>query len=859
MIYVKMQQPCQISLVMLTQILHISIQTHSLLPLQNEQFVLKVVLLKLHLVLLHKQKVQFQVHPHKHRLHRPKQKKQPELDHARNYVRKIKLRFESKPEIYKSFLRILHTFHEEHHTIKDVYEQVATLFRSHPDLLSEFKQFLPDKSAVVEESPRGSRRSRQTSRTRRKAAADSYSPRHTPSANDYNFFESAKSQLRNESYLYNDFMKILNLYNEDVLTRVDLLLMTRELFSEYPELYEEFRQFCDFSDVGNLPEPRRRSSPSPSPNRIDFRCEIDVSTCKSYGPSYRGFPAEYVRPTCSGRTELCNEVLNDDWFSVPTGSEEGFKASLKNQYEENLFGCEDKRHELDMAIELNRSTIQRLLPVAKDISLCDEDDLPQFQLQDGLDILHLRTIELIYGAKSYLILQGICENPVVTIPTVLRRLQQKNAEWQTTRSLWNSIWQEAQEKNYYRSLDHQSAQFKVKEKKLLNPRELLAEIKNDCFDNSSPSNGTPSYLAAPAALPTVLSFHIHNDRSVFSDIEGLIEFQAQRMYNSDVEPEKLQNFNSFIRQFFLILDANSTKQPLSAGMFFGNNSFYVFFRFYQMLHERLVEAKKMAEESFTKAPAPVNDTKQLMCAKLVTKSKRIFKDTSEKYQFFLEDMLRPVIEGELDPVKYEDLCRELFGISSYVLFTMDRLLQVLVKQILSIFLEDTSSKLFSLHSFEAARSNGFLESIYHTNALNITGEERCFKFNYLLPDGTFTIQVLDSTTGIVDLPKEKFSKPTPTDCNDVQPEQTEPDAPHSVFLLRNKVKIAKSSLVNKHVVANNGLECKICTKTYRHFYVEETEDYFYRTGQLTRARNKQITAKIERLHKWVDARLQSLS
>lgn len=120
-------------------------------------------------------------------------KKQPELDHARNYVRKIKVsfiissflflliifnnfsttfikvRFESQPEIYKSFLRILHTFHEEHHTIKDVYDQVADLFCDHKDLLDEFKQFLPEKSSVAVEtvSPRTSsntNRRRQASR-----------------------------------------------------------------------------------------------------------------------------------------------------------------------------------------------------------------------------------------------------------------------------------------------------------------------------------------------------------------------------------------------------------------------------------------------------------------------------------------------------------------------------------------------------------------------------------------------------------------------------------------------------------------------------------------------------------------------
>ena len=55
-------------------------------------------------------------------------RQQPEFDHARNYVKKIKMRFIGQPQVYKAFLEILHIYHKEQHTIKDVYEQVATLF-----------------------------------------------------------------------------------------------------------------------------------------------------------------------------------------------------------------------------------------------------------------------------------------------------------------------------------------------------------------------------------------------------------------------------------------------------------------------------------------------------------------------------------------------------------------------------------------------------------------------------------------------------------------------------------------------------------------------------------------------------------
>lgn len=61
---------------------------------------------------------------------------------------------------------------------------------------------------------------------------------------------------------------------------------------------------------------------------------------------------------------------------------------------------------------------------------------------------------------------------------------------------------------------------------------------------------------------------------------------------------------------------------------------------------------------------------------------------------------------------------------------------------------------------------------------------------------------------------------------------------------------------NKRVIANSGLECKICMSTFRLFYVEETEDYFYRVGQLSRARNSRYPAKRkERLIKWINSRL----
>lgn len=70
-----------------------------------------------------------------------------EFNHAINYVNKIKTRFAGDPSTYKVFLEILQTYQKEQRPIQEVYAQVTTLFASAPDLLDEFKQFLPENSS----------------------------------------------------------------------------------------------------------------------------------------------------------------------------------------------------------------------------------------------------------------------------------------------------------------------------------------------------------------------------------------------------------------------------------------------------------------------------------------------------------------------------------------------------------------------------------------------------------------------------------------------------------------------------------------------------------------------------------------
>lgn len=213
-----------------------------------------------------------------------------------------------------------------------------------------------------------------------------------------NFFYRVKQRLNNQS-LYYEFLKCLNLFSQNIITKLELVLLIKDLLAKHRDLFDYFKQFIGFDEasMGTLTEYLERQDDKP--REMTSHAEIDFKTCKRYGPSYRALPknvrclieaycnnfVQYVQPTCSGRTELCTQVLNDLWVSVPTGSEDGFKSLRKNQYEEMLFKCEDDRFELDLVIELNASTVRTLERVLKSMSEMTEEESARFKLDTALD------------------------------------------------------------------------------------------------------------------------------------------------------------------------------------------------------------------------------------------------------------------------------------------------------------------------------------------------------------------------------------------------------------------------------------------------------------------------------------------
>ena len=238
------------------------------------------------------------------------------------------------------------------------------------------------------------------------------------------------------------------------------------------DLFEWFKLFVGYED-----------KPQNLENIAFKKHALELSLCKAYGPSYRQLPKAETFMPCSGRDEMCWEVLNDEWVGHPTWASEdsGFIAHRKNQYEEILFKIEEERLEFDYYMESNLRTIQILETIANRIANMTPEQKANFKLPPGLGhnstTIYKKVIRKIYDKdRGFEVIDALHENPAIAVPIVLKRLKQKDEEWKRAQREWNKVWREMEQKVFYKSLDHLGLTFKQADKKLLTAKQLVSEI-----------------------------------------------------------------------------------------------------------------------------------------------------------------------------------------------------------------------------------------------------------------------------------------------------------------------------------------------------------------------------------------------
>jgi paired amphipathic helix protein Sin3a len=481
-----------------------------------------------------------------------------EFNHAISYVNKIKNRFQDKPEIYKQFLEILQTYQREQKPIQDVYAQVTTLFNSAPDLLEDFKQFLPESAGQAKATPGrgedgpptgpshtpqpGARdgqkmpplgsfappASAQKDNKKRpradkqgavpspaallaEAAAPNRQPQNnipgskrpklsnarggdnmsmepsltpvmpepyrppsmaTSSQDEIAFFERVKKFLSNKSSM-NEFLKLCNMFSQNIIDRNTLFHKGAVFIGSNPDLLTFWKSFVGV-DTEDVVVDNRPAPPSE---------KVSLSNCRGYGPSYRLLPKRERLKPCSGRDELCNSVLNDQWASHPTWASEdsGFVAHRKNQFEEGLHRIDEERHDYDFNIEANLKCIQLLEPIAQQMLLMSPSDREGFHMPSALagqsTSIFKRICKKIYGERGIDVVNDLYSHPFDVLPVLLARMKQKDEEWRFSQREWEKVWHAQTETMHLKSLDHMGILVKSTDKRHLTAKHLVDVIK----------------------------------------------------------------------------------------------------------------------------------------------------------------------------------------------------------------------------------------------------------------------------------------------------------------------------------------------------------------------------------------------
>ncbi|KAJ0754471.1 putative transcription regulator Others family [Helianthus annuus] len=272
-------------------------------------------------------------------------------------------------------------------------------------------------------------------------------------------------------------------------------------------------------------------------------------------------------------------------------------------------------------------------------------------------------------------------------------------------------------------------------------------------------------------------------------------------------------------------------------VFYGNDGFYTLFRLHQVLYERLSSAK-------------------VFCASAEARQ-RAAKDSSpdDVYSIFMSSLYN-LLDGVSDNAKFEDDCRAIIGNQSYVLFTLDKLIYKLVKQLQSIAGDEMDNKLLQLYEYERSRKpEKFIDSVYYENAHVLLHDENIYRFQCSSGPSRLTIQLMDDG---IEKPEvvavcvdPHFSTYLHKDFLSVATAKKQ----SSIMMQRNKRRVDESLAMEGARVVN-GLEYKMSCSSSKISYVLDTEDLFFRERRKRRktsSRHRQTN--VERFHKILAASL----
>ncbi|TBU57446.1 hypothetical protein BD310DRAFT_880877 [Dichomitus squalens] len=792
-------------------------------------------------------------------------------------------------------------------------------------------------------------------------------------SDEKHFFERVKRVLDNRE-TYNEFLKLVNLFTQDIINTTRLVREARSFIGD-GELMAQFKDILGWDAnkerMAALEESWTRPMgvlDRPSRHQLHNR----------YG-SYRKLPAHEVNVQCSGRDEMCNSVLNDEWISQPTFQSEdaGFVAPKKNVYEEALHRSEEERHEYDFHVEAIHRTIQVLEPLNNKILQLTPEERATFKLKPNLGgvgkAIHQRVIKKIYGRDLGIEVWGAMQEvPATAIPVVLGRLKQKHEEWKRAQREWDKVWREVDARNYHKSLDHQSVTFKAADKKAITQKVFVTQIEaardeqrvnraaliDPLFARTKPRHQLEFVVEDPAVLQDALKLafsfldrtqaqiSLPDRRKIETFLRSFVPlffmldataFNAafvphHESLDSDFELEAVgedvemgsangstsssrsrsnkkgnganaagdlrkrllkseqakssrrtraqeaasptpSRFASPVPSDAMPVDGDAAKvengisrldksTSRRRGTFYTNTAFYVLLRLLELLYTRLHLfknlTKEMADRSndpFEPNPSSIRSTIQADLAKLGNRL-----DQSSHYYELMLESCEKLFDNEIEQPAFEEMMRYMFGLKhAYKLFTVDKVIGALIKQVQTILSDPKSQDLYELLRREREITSPTTQDLINCrrNTERVLGpDENLFRIDWLPEPKTMTIQLIgkddvtyddsEAMTGrwqayIESFVSHHYTAGVPSSSTIRRP-----------FLLRTKVPSPSGAM--PEIVARGGLQIKVCVRTYRLFFVSRSEDVMVRLSSPQERANarKAVELRNGKRKKWLE-------
>jgi histone deacetylase complex regulatory component SIN3 len=246
-------------------------------------------------------------------------------------------------------------------------------------------------------------------------------------------------------------------------------------------------------------------------------------------------------------------------------------------------------------------------------------------------------------------------------------------------------WHEIEHKNYRRSLDYQSAPFKVNDRKYILQKSLVTEIEAIQFDQDEQEASEPQFL-----------FDL-SQPSIIEDVVQLLYHYLERPEFTAMTDKVHDFIDGFLYVFFDLLLKTVNNNAKST--FIGNTSFYCFFRLFQMAYHRLEVLRDFVDSeqgenvtSFQTLATNLNLTGKSLASKFCKQEERISNiyiifhivlqiDFHSGYYHVLLQLIEKLINEDIDQHVFEDCLLHLFHKQAYLLFTMDKLLLSIMKQV----------------------------------------------------------------------------------------------------------------------------------------------------------------------------------